>query len=486
MEMEFKQTAYKYLRPSLFNTQTVEQTQEIKLTEDMPDVGSVIGAWGQCILRSKQWNGSSASVSGGVMCWVLYKPSEEGDLQKAECWIPFQCRLDLPGSGQEGLLRCSCQLSSMEGRMVSARRIMLRCSVGIITEALERDEVVISSPTAIPDDIQLKLESYPLLLPRESGELQVVLDEDVPFTDDGKLLRCQVQCSVTEQKVSGSRLVVRGMANGRILYLKNDDCMEKMDFEIPFSHVTELDREYGDGSMVSVVPVVTDLDPELQPGMLSVRGGLACQYLVYERIMTEIATDAYSPCRNVEISMSPLAAPMHLDSAILAFTLDGQLEHDAVPFDTELVLEPGVTSNPDAPNKLVVSGGWKTADLDAGQQTIPVAGEMDWQNTDKCVLHCWMQPAGWPVVSGNSVRGKVNLLLTAWAEESPQMITAISCGEIQQRDAKRPSIVIRKKKAEESLWQVAKKNSSTVSAILLANNLQHDIADEMLLLIPTV
>ena len=51
MEFEFQKSACPCLETALREVQNVEQTQEIKLPDGMPDIGRVLAAWGQTILR---------------------------------------------------------------------------------------------------------------------------------------------------------------------------------------------------------------------------------------------------------------------------------------------------------------------------------------------------------------------------------------------------------------------------------------------------
>ena len=92
MELQFQKSACSCLEPVVRDIQNVEQTQEIKLPDGMPDIGHVLAAWGQTILRGKEWRGDSISLAGGMMVWVLYMPEDGSAEQCLEGWIPFQMR----------------------------------------------------------------------------------------------------------------------------------------------------------------------------------------------------------------------------------------------------------------------------------------------------------------------------------------------------------------------------------------------------------
>ena len=79
MELKFHQTDISCLHRVLEQIKDVELTQEIKLPEGMPDIGSVISAWGQVLIRGKEWREDKVGASGGVQAWVLYAPEDGTD-----------------------------------------------------------------------------------------------------------------------------------------------------------------------------------------------------------------------------------------------------------------------------------------------------------------------------------------------------------------------------------------------------------------------
>ena len=71
LEWKLDNQEISYLDTVLREVQSCEQTQELRLTDGMPDVGRIVAAWGQTILRGKEWSGDSIACNGGMMVWVL-------------------------------------------------------------------------------------------------------------------------------------------------------------------------------------------------------------------------------------------------------------------------------------------------------------------------------------------------------------------------------------------------------------------------------
>ena len=74
MELQFQNRSLDCLRSIVCSVKSQEQTQELKLSDGMPDIGRVLCAWGQGMIRGKEWRSDRIGVNGGVMCWVLYTP----------------------------------------------------------------------------------------------------------------------------------------------------------------------------------------------------------------------------------------------------------------------------------------------------------------------------------------------------------------------------------------------------------------------------
>ena len=184
MELEFEKTVIPCLDRKIRDVQGLEQTLELRLPDGMPDIGNVLGAWGQCILRGKEWRSAEVGVSGGVMVWVLYQPAEGGTPQSIEAWLPMQHKWGLTDHQREGVIRTLWQLHGVDARTLSVRKLMIRASVQVLVEALVPMEAQVALPVAVPEDVQLLRREYPAQVLKEAGEKTFQL-EDTPALPAG-------------------------------------------------------------------------------------------------------------------------------------------------------------------------------------------------------------------------------------------------------------------------------------------------------------
>ncbi len=487
--MQWNQTPCAFLRQDLRSVQNQEETLELRLPEGMPDIGKVLCAWGQVVVRSKQWRSDSIQMTGGVSAWVLYAPEEGGEPQSVACWLPLQAKWSLPETKREGTIRICPMLRSVDARLLSARKMMVRASVGILAEALEPWEAAVFQPPEIQEDVQLLEKTYPVTLPKEAGEKLFLMDEELSLPEmPSKLLAWDLRPMVLEQTVIGSRGVFKGECRLHLVYMDGNGKVKSETICLPFAQFAELDADYDKEATVSSMLAVSNLEPELAEDRLHLKAGILCQYVVYDCKMLNVCEDAYSPYRRVEPIRQEEMLPALLDrrnlSADIRQSVDsGGLQSVDTVFYPECPMEyrEGEEIVIELPGTFQLLGyddqGQLQAVLENTVHRIQVpAGEGCGVWVEACCLQGVQAMAG-------EVNAQVELELMTSSQQPISMVTGLEIGELMEPDSQRPALVLRK--AEDlSLWELAKKCGSTVDAIRRANQLTAEPAPDRMLLIP--
>lgn len=497
MELRFKRWECDHLDPVVQEVRNQELTQELRLGEGMPDVGQVLCAWGQSLLRSKEWRRGSVSVSGGMMVWVLYIPEDGGAEQCLEGWIPFQTEWDLPENVPDGSLRVRCLTRFVDARAVTPRKLMLRAGIGVMAEAWVPASVELAQPEELPDFVELKQSTWPVHLAVEAGEKLVTLDEELDLPASGrapeKLLLCRLDPQVTEKRVVGNKLVFRGNGNLHALFRSPEGELYSREFELPFSQFTELDREYGPDARADVFLTPTAMEPELDgEGRLRFRGGAAAQYVVTDRKLLTLGEDAYSPSRELELLSETRELPVLLETRRENLYGEQTVQGDArktvdVCFLPEFPRQrrtgegleltvPGqfqvLYYGPDG--RLAASTArWEgSCLLPVGEDTRMAAQPMAGELPDAAVREGQL-----------TVRCQVPLEMAAMARQRFSMISALTPGEPVPPDPARPSLILCRA-GNRGLWEIAREAGTTAAAIRRVNGLQEEPAPDRMLLIP--
>lgn len=494
MELQFLKKPYDCLRRVAWEIKNEEQTQEVKLMESMPDIGKVLGAWGQPVIRSKEWRGSSMGISGGVMAWVLYAP-EDGTMPRSmEAWIPFQMRWDFPQTQRDGAMRISCLLRSIDARTVSARKLMLRSVISAVGEALEPTQVEIYQPGELPEDVQILRRSYPIRLPREAGEKTFLLDEELSLPAScaqvQKLVRYTLQPEMIDKKVMADKVVFRGAALIQGLCQCEDGTLKGFDFEVPFSQYAELEREYDPYATTDVIPAVTNLELEQgENGRLRLKAGMIGQYVIYDRPVFEVVEDAYSPSRSVVMQLQQLTLPAVLDTMQETLKAEQTMELEGEQIaDIVFTAEHPFQRREELGIHMEIPGMFQVLAYDAEGNL--QSGTARWDGTleltaagDTTLLASARISGKAQASTGGTMRCDAGVDMLATAETEIPMVTALELGELMEPDPGRPSLILRRVGADR-LWDVAKQCGSTVEAIREANSLTEEPTNDQILLIP--
>ncbi len=497
MELKFEKTSLSSLETGLQEVRNLEQTQELRLPEGMPDIGRVLGAWGQAVMRSKEWRQSEVGMTAGMMVWVLYESEDGSGMKCLESWIPFQLRWELPQELPEGAIRIRCLPRFVDARSASARKLILRAGLAAQAQALSPKETAVYRCPDMPQGVELLQNRYPLRLPREAGEKAFALDEELSLPDSApqpeKIVYCTLQPEITEQKVLANKVVFRGNANAHMLYLSEEGQLHGWEFPMPFHQFADLGMAHSGEAQADTALCVTNLEPELdEEGKLRLKCGLVGQYLIDDVEMVEVAEDAYSPGRELSLEREWLELPVLLENRRETLRSEQTLPVDAnlaadirfLPdFPRQRRTENGITMTVPGMYQVLYygeNGGLQPATARWEGELSLRAGE------DSRVDAVPGNPTEPQMTLGSgtmTVKSDLPMEVTTSGTTRIPMVTGLTVGSQSPKDPARPSIILRRT-GKDSLWSLAKKTGSTTAAIQKANNLEGEPGETQMLLIP--
>lgn len=492
MELQFLRSSRDYLTDVLREVRSQEQSQEMKLPEGMPDIGRIIASWGQAVVRSKEWRGDSAVVNGGILVWVLYAPEDGGESRVVDGWIPFQMRWELPEGTREGKLMLDCRVRSVDARSTSPRKIMVRAATGALARAVSPVESSLYAPGNLPEDVHLRPRSETVRLAREAGEKAFVMDEELSIPEgngeETQAVYCTLCPEITDKKVMGDKIAFRGNGNAHILW-RSGSTFTARDYLLPFSQFVELEDTYGSDGETEIRLCVTDLDLDTREARLKV--GIAAQYLLTGEQEAAWIADAYSNRRELNAHSEPLSLPVYQAPRMESVSGEQALPSGALDA-VDLSFQPDYPRVQQGENGLdtVVPGNvqvlYRGEDGALGAASARWEGRTPLLGAQENMIGIPMKPEEMQILPGSEgarFRAQVPVALEQDSSEPIQQITGLSLGQLEEPDAGRPSLILRRA-GEEDLWDLAKRSGSTEDAIRKANGLTGLPAREQMLLIP--
>lgn len=499
MQMQFEKKPVSYLNKVVGQICSLEQTLELRLPDGMPDIGRVLGAWGQVILRGKEWNADTMTVSAGATVWVLYAPENGEEVRSVEGWIPFSMKWELPEGGPDGKILVSPLLRGVDARCISSRKLMLRATLDMLGEGWVNEEKDLPTPLDVPDDISLLEKVYPLRLVKEAGEKSFFLEDHrsisstLPKPD--KILYYVLQPEILEKKVMAGKVVFRGVGCLHLVYRGENGTLCTWDYDLPFSQYADLQGSYDQDAMLVVQPCVTSLDVSLNENSeVEIKCGLVGQFILSDRTMISVAEDAYSPYRVVNPVSEDLKFPAILEQ--FGQNVRGELstQTDVQQIvDVSFYLGYVASESCDGGICVPLTGCFQILyyDPDGELRSSMSNWEYEWKVTadENSKTYVTIQPSGKPQAmqgAGSVVlRGDIQVSVMTIAGQGIPALTGLEMEEEKHIDRTKPNLIVCRK-GENRLWDIAKRNGSTVEAILQANELQEEPECDRVLLVPIV
>ena len=498
MELQFQNKPLNCLRSILWGVKSCEQTQEVKLPEAMPDVARVLGAWGQCLLRGKEWQTGRMGATGGVAVWVLYAPENGTFPRVVEAWIPWQLHWELPPTQRDGIMRIQTALKNVDARVVGARKLMVRACVEATGEAMEPVQVEVFTPGQVPENLYLLRQKYPMCIPTEAGEKSVTLEETLELPaecgENAKLIRYLLLPKIHEEKLVGNRLLFRGIATLQGLCRDPEGELHNFSYDLPFSQYADLESTNTADPILQVIPAVTELELDiLDGGKMALKASLIGQYLVCRKEDIEIVEDAYSLGAQVKLKVQPLLIPAVLEAErqTLQVTADSDILPENV-IDVQCNAGQPEVNREDAGVNIKLSGVFAVLyrDMENGLQSAAIKWEQSQQilADSGTAFGLWLQPDPAPdaVLSGKGlqIRADLSLCSKSIGGNPIPMVTGMEI-KPEERESLRPCLILRRGEGD-TLWDMAKACGSTEEAIRQANGLTEEPEPDRMLLIPVI
>lgn len=509
MELNLKKICFDNFESGAEVTLTQEETAETIVPDYCPDIARIIDTEGKVFLHSRELREGRAEVSGTVRVTVLYTPDGEGGMRTLEFAMPFSVSTDGKAMPDCSSLCADTEIEFLETRILNPRKVFTRCK--LVTKLTGYQRVPVCFCTDVDADQNLCIEKRKEQ--QHTTVLTHIAEKDFTFSDEmnlspgkpgaAEILTSRIASSVTETKIVGSKLIIKGLFTVCLLYRAVDGRCCATSGELPFSQILEIEGA-AEGAQASVQLHLTGVD--IQVGDSASNDGRQISVTLYlhavailreERELT-LLSDLYSTAYDLSYEAEPLTLTDCSEPLTRRQTVREILEIGVV---AESILSLSVLCGAVSISRegeavvLRTSATVRALYLDEGgvplmaERGIDVSCQLDLPEdcrvTSKAT--CAEDPQGSLSSGGIEVRFSIDFQAVAVSRKKKVSLTSAKINTETPKDlSKAPSLVLRGLGRQETLWELAKRYNTTVPIILKANELKEetDAPREKLLLIP--
>lgn len=507
MELELKKARFDAYDVGGELTLTQEETAETIVPDYCPDIARIIHTEGKVFLHSRELRDGKGEVSGTVRVTVLYTPDGESGVRTLDFAIPFSAETDAKAMPECVTLLAETETEFLETRVLNPRKVFTHCK--LVTRLTGYRRAAMEFCTDAETDGTLCIEKRQEI--QHTTALTHIVEKDFTFSDEldlspgrdsaAEILTSRATGTVTETKIVGSKLILKGLFTVSLLYRSPEGKCCAASGELPFSQILEVDgAAEGLSSTVQLQVTGTDIqvDGDHDNRKIAVTLYLHAAALLRQEQDVTLLCDLYSTAYDLTYDAQPLQFNDFAETLTRRQTVREVLEIGVVAESIlSLSAVPGAVSVAREGSNVTLRSAVaiRALYLDEGgaalvaERSIDVSCQMELMEDCRVTAHafCTEEAQGSLGDRGIEVRFPVEFRAEAASRKKRVCVSAakIDCDTPKSLTGA-PSLVLRCKGKQETLWDLAKRYNTTIATILAANELEAecDVPEEKLLLIP--
>jgi hypothetical protein len=492
------------------------QEQSIELDYILPDYCPDIFRLIRCetVPVITDWSISGDKLTYELRCdiRILYCGEDGSEVQSVEQRRNFTKTVELRKNAESPEVKLVPKADHVNYRAVNKRRLDLRGAVSVkISITGQQEQEVISD--AFGMNIQLKKTPVNFAAKRLSADKNVRIEEDIELgaaqPDISSIINCRCTASACEVKLISGKLLAKGEADVELLYT-GGGTVESVKFTLSYSQIIDLDG-IDESFECNVTPevvscditAVADNDGDNRIIRCETELRLCCRAV--KTMSAMIAADAFSTVYPCDVEMSDIKAEQIPAIYDESFRYSAKLaEGDNVPQNIYAMWSEPKNINArigDDGRSVVISGmlAYSMAAKDrsgmmimpdrdeAFEETIGLPDDISGSavSADVCVRETSYDISAEGVLTGKS---DIAVKLYVYSSDSIKAVTNITVDETvkKERDGDY-AIKLYFGIENEDVWDIAKRYSTSVSAIMEENDLAGErLENGGMLLIPIV
>ena len=472
---------------------------ELFVSDIKPDILSLSTIDAEVYLTSKSVREGNVTFDGVVdVCAIYISEDETASLKSLNNVFEFQDSIMIDGLKETSNVKIKLSHNAIEYKIINSRKIGVKIPVVIEIVASNCEETFVAKDIVDDRNIQTLKEKYMLNTMACCKEQEIQISENVTLDEGsipiGEILKATMKIENPEYKISYNKILVKGDAIIKIIYIADSNTMSVETFEktLPIMGFIESEGMDSDNEIKLEFDiksfVIRPIYQDLKSMSFGVEAEIYARICTYQKSEVEILSDVYSP----EINLKCEFEKIELNQNVINKYECVEIKQEVPVQDLENARILNITAMPIVAKtnvldeKIMIEGSLEldvlifnrnTNTIEAKKLDVPIAQTIRVEN-----LKANMNPEikievgniTYQKTSLNSIEVQVPTCVKIEVSKK-ENINGIKGIEISNEELSEvPSLVIYYVKEGDSLWKIAKKYRTTVEDIMKYNDLKDD------------
>lgn len=483
---------------------------DFMLPDYCPDILRILKCSLDPVITSRQVTGEKIIIDGTAVLKVLYISDAEV-ISTYEHKLPFSKTISVKNMSENSIVMVNPTTDYVNCRAVSQRRLDIRSVISISVKVIsQHGENIVCD--AKGKNIQLKKKNTKNSVISDSINKQFTIREELELSSSkpkiARIINKTVCAKMTECKIIANKVIIKGELFICLLYVQEgtNNGLCKCEFSLPISQVFDVDG-INEDCKAKVCLQVSDCNVELRPDLdqdgsaIDVEVTVGANINVYCNSNISTVGDVYSTEYESSYQTKPVTVNNLVD--IIQEQYTERNKFDLPDSNTDEIYDVWCEIKPRnvqfGNNEMLISGLIKismlTKSKDGKIQYYERAVDSEYKRkldntTDSMTADCDLNivSCGFALGIDDSVEivCDVEVVASVFSVSRENIITEI---EIDEENGKKnlnfPALTLYYADQNESIWEIAKKYNTSVTAILEQNDILEEIlSSRQMLLIP--
>ncbi|MBQ3049151.1 MAG: DUF3794 domain-containing protein [Oscillospiraceae bacterium] len=480
----------------LLAEQSVES--DIMLPDYLPGVMRVMSCKAEPKVVSAECGGKKLQIEGVTLVEIFYL-SEEGEMCSIEQKLPFSKSIELKSDTACPITMFSARVDYLNCRAVSSQRVEVRgaFTLGVkVISGFERESITDAQECGI----QLKKDEISCICPLGESRSKVTVREELDIPDRDKatsVIRTSAMCENADCKIVAGKIVAKSEIRLHILYNTENNGIQSMDYRIPVSQMTDIAGLAEDCSChVRFEPCTVEVSVA-EGGSFSAEITVLAISKVFKETQNVFARDAYStahPCRTGSENLTFITAAERIDERINMKDVQELPEGLGEIKDLWCEIRAAEIKNTDEGIEAECRALVRIIALDGSGQPccLEKSSSFVWkkgvaEGNAVCDLNFAVNECSYSIDSAGraDIRVEVGVSGVIYKSGGTELLASIEVDEEKRNAANSAALIIYYADEGETVWNISKRYSAEVSAVMEENALENSvIGSRTMLLIP--
>ncbi len=289
---------------------------DFTLPDYCPDIEKILKCTAVPRVSSKNLSGGNLEIDGAVNIKVLYLDAKNKTIRCCEHSSPFTCSFTVKGETENAVTFVSLKTEYINCRALTPRRLDIHGAFTISVRVMANGRQEIPE-TVQGDDIEQKASVIPIssLMCLSSGmiNLNETLDIGRNRPAPQTIIRTELNVSHSEPKIAAEKLIVKGEAVLKILYITDLETgeLDSAEFSIPINEMIDASGA-SDECLCDMDLTVQSYDASLKSEfdddstLISFEAKLCVNAAIYSEDIVRTVDDAYSRAYELNLTFKQI------------------------------------------------------------------------------------------------------------------------------------------------------------------------------------